>query len=217
MFFSIELKVEIHYFFNWIEIGINVCRHTIHKKSNTFSCAECDYATPGKSSLKHHMERHTNTPLTPNLLPKVACCEPHIINPPPNDHLLENHSMLDQNTQHGFELSLTDVPDEVHQFFKRNNHGVQTKIFDKFTSKIFITFMTQKPSTDDQESTFGTSTTPTPLLLIPLPMPMRISFVMKPMLSRSTSLFLSFCNTERLESSNITMPATTTNYYIPPD
>ena len=30
-------------------------------------------------------------------------------------------------------------------------------------------------------------------------MPLRISFIVKPTLSRSTSLFLSFCNTERLE------------------
>ena len=58
------------------------------------------------------MKKHTNTPLTPNLLPKVACREPHIINSPPNDHL------LDQNTQPGFGLPPTNVPDKVHQFFQ---------------------------------------------------------------------------------------------------
>ena len=58
------------------------------------------------------MKRHANTPLTSNLPPKVACREPHFINPPPNDHL------LDQNTQRGFGLSPTDVPDKVHRFFQ---------------------------------------------------------------------------------------------------
>ena len=38
-----------------------------------------------------------------------------------------------------------------------------------------------------------------PFQLIPLFMPLRISFTAKPTLSRSTSLFLSFCNRERLE------------------
>ena len=70
----------------------------------------------------------------------MACREPHIINPPPNDHL------LDQNTQQrGFGLSPTDVPEEVHQFFQEENYGEQTKIFVKFMFEIFITFATQKP------------------------------------------------------------------------
>ena len=58
------------------------------------------------------MKRHTNTPTGLNPPPKVARREPHIINPPPNDHL------LDQNTQSGFGLSPTDVPDEIHRFFQ---------------------------------------------------------------------------------------------------
>ena len=58
------------------------------------------------------MKRHTNPVLIPNLPPKVACREPHIIDPPPNDQF------PDQNTQQrGFGLSPTDVLDEVRQFF----------------------------------------------------------------------------------------------------
>ena len=59
------------------------------------------------------MKRHSKTLFNPNSPPKVACREPHIINPPPNDHL------LDQNTQQrGFGLSPTDVPEQVHRFFQ---------------------------------------------------------------------------------------------------
>ena len=63
--------------------------------------------------------------------PKVARREPipSIIEPPTNDHLLEQleheefESMLEQNTQHGFQvtqMSSTDaiVPNEVHIFFR---------------------------------------------------------------------------------------------------
>ena len=54
-----------------------------------FSCTECDYTTPLKSNLKRHTKRHT--PLTPNLPPKISRHDPfpNIINPPANDHLLE--------------------------------------------------------------------------------------------------------------------------------
>ena len=59
------------------------------------------------------MKRHAKTSFNPNSPPSVACREPHIINPPPNDRL------LDQNTQQrGFGLSPTDVPKEVHRFFQ---------------------------------------------------------------------------------------------------
>ena len=63
--------------------------------------------------------------------PKVAHREPipNIIEPPANDHLLEQleheeiQSMLEQNTQRGFgvtQMSSTDatLPDEVRQFFR---------------------------------------------------------------------------------------------------
>ena len=149
------------------------------------------------------MKRHANAPTGLNLPPKVARRESSIINPPPNNCL------FDQNTQCGFGLIYQQIyPTKFIDFFKRNNHGVQTKIFVTFMCKISITFLTQKPSTDDQEPTFNTSTTPH-LSLIPLPMPLRISFYIKPTLSKSTSLFLSFCNTE---SSDIIMPATKTSY-----
>ena len=106
-------------------------QHTIHEKSDMFSCTECDYTTLQKSNLNHHMKRHTNTPLTPNLPPKVAHCEPipNIINPVANDHLLEQleheeiQSMFDQNIQCGFgvtQMNPTDaiLLDDVHQFFQ---------------------------------------------------------------------------------------------------
>ena len=156
------------------------------------------------------MKRHANAPTGLNPPPKVARREPH-------------QSSIDQSIHHLTIVSLTKtlnvVLDSPHQmyptkfidFFKRNNHGVQTKISVKFMCKISIAFATQKPSTNDQESIFDTSTIPL-LSLIPLPMPLRISFYVKPTLSRSTSLFLSFCNTGRLESSDIIMPGTTTNY-----
>ena len=178
-------------------------RRTIHENPDTFSCAECTYAIARRCNLNRHiMKRHASTPITSNHPPKVACRESSIINPPPNDCLFV------QNTQRGFGLSPTDVPDEVHRVFKRNNHGEQTKISVKFTFKIFIAFATHKPSTENPESTFDTSATP-PLSLISLSMPLRISSNIKPMLSKSTSLFLLFSNTERLVSSDIIMPATT--------
>ena len=88
---------------------IRHCR-TIHERSNMLSCAQCDYTTLQKSNLKRHTKRHAKTPLTSNLPPKVARHEPipNIIEPPANDHLLEQleheeiQSMLEQNTQRGF-------------------------------------------------------------------------------------------------------------------
>ena len=94
-----------------------------------FSCIECDYTTPRKSYLKRHAERHT--PLTPNLPPKIARHDPFpsIIEPPVNDHLLEQlenqeiESMFEQNTQRGFgitQMTSTDenIPHEIQQFFR---------------------------------------------------------------------------------------------------
>ena len=69
--------------------NLNRHRRTIHEKSNVFSCSQCDYTAPQKSNFKRHAKRHT--PLTPNLPPKIACHDPfpNIIDPPANDHLLE--------------------------------------------------------------------------------------------------------------------------------
>ena len=102
-------------------------QRTIHESCDMFSCTQCDYTTPVKSNLKHHTKRHNDTPLTPNLPPKIARHEPfpNIIEPPANDHLLEQlleHeeilSMLEQNNQVGFgvtQMSSTDaaLPDEI--------------------------------------------------------------------------------------------------------
>ena len=93
-----------------------------------FSCIECHYTTPLKSNLKRHAKRHTH--LTPNLPPKIARRDPfpNIIDPPANDHLLEQieneeiQTMFDQNTQVGFgitQMTSADatLPDEIQQFF----------------------------------------------------------------------------------------------------
>ena len=87
---------------------------TIHEKSVMFSCSQFNYTTPQKSNLDRHLKRHTNTPLTSNLPPKVARRDPNIIDPPAE----EIQSMLDRNTQCGFGVILTDVPDKVPQFFQ---------------------------------------------------------------------------------------------------
>ena len=88
-------------------------RRTIHKKSSTLSCAECNYATPRKSNLNRHiMKRHASTPITSSYPPKVACREPHI-----NDST-SNNRLFVQSTQSGFGASPTDVPDKVHRFFQ---------------------------------------------------------------------------------------------------
>ena len=126
-------------------------------------------------------------------------------------HVLSLASSIHHLTIISLTKTLNVVLDCPHQmyltkfinFFKRNNHGVQTKISIMFMCKISIAFATHKPSIENRESTFDTSTTP-PLSLIPLSMPLKISSNIKPMLSRSTSLFLLFCNTERLASSDIT-------------
>ena len=95
-----------------------------------FSCAQCDYVTSRKHNLKcHTTKRHT--PLTPNLPPKIARREPipDIIDPPANDHLLEQlenqeiESMFEQNTQRGFgitQMTAADenIPHEIQQFFR---------------------------------------------------------------------------------------------------
>ena len=103
-------------------------QRSIHEKSTLFSCIECDYTTPLKSNLKRHAKRHTH--LTPNLPPKIARLEPipNIIDPPANDHLLEQienqeiETMFNQNTQVGFGITQMtsadeNIPQEIQQFF----------------------------------------------------------------------------------------------------
>ena len=87
-------------------------RRTIHKNPDTFSCTECNYATPRKSSLNRHMKRHASAPITSSHPPKVACRKAHINDSPSNNLLLV------QSTQCGSGPSPTDVPDEVHRFFQ---------------------------------------------------------------------------------------------------
>ena len=114
----------------------NLVRHrcTIHEKSSSsFLCTQCDYTTLRKSNLIHHSKRHSDskTSVAASHPPKVARREPipSIIKPPTDDHLLEQleheefQSVLEQNTQHGFQvtqMSSTDaiVPNEVHLFFR---------------------------------------------------------------------------------------------------
>ena len=90
----------------------NLNRHVrnIHEKSSTsFSCNDCDYSTPRKSDLEPHLKRHTETSFNPNSPHKVARHEPDSST---------NYHLLDQNTQRGFGMTPTDVPDEIRQFFQ---------------------------------------------------------------------------------------------------
>ena len=103
-------------------------QRSIHEKSSTtFSCSQCDYFTSRKHDLKRQAKRHA--PLTPNLPPKIARHDPfpNIIEPPANDHLLEqleNHDVqttLEQNSQVGFgitQMTSTDenIPHEIQRF-----------------------------------------------------------------------------------------------------
>ena len=120
------------------------------KNQFLFSCAQCDHTTPLKSNLNRHTKRHSKTHLTSNLPPKIARREPlpNIIDPPANDHLLEQlenqeiQSMFEQNTQRGFGIfqmtaADTTLPDEIQQFFRderpwgtdRNLRQVYVKTF----------------------------------------------------------------------------------------
>ena len=103
-------------------------------------------------------------------------------------------------------------PTKFYNFFKRNNHGEQTKIFVKFMFIIFIAFATQKPSTNVLVFFLDIYTTIVFLLLKALPMCLKTSSVVKPTLSRSICHFLLFYNTERLVSSDTITPVTTTSY-----
>ena len=98
----------------------NLKRHQriIHEKSVMFSCTECSHTTTRKRNLHRHMKRHAKATLSPNLLPKAACRDPDVIDPPTNDPFLEHHSMLDRNSQRGFGVTPTDVQDEIRQFFQ---------------------------------------------------------------------------------------------------
>ena len=136
----------------------NLNRHvrTIHEKSSTsFSCTQCDYSTLQKSNLNRHLKRHTS--LTSNLPPKVARCEPYIVDPPPDNQV------SDQNPQQrGFGLSPTDVPDEVRQFFHddqpwgtdpnlrqiyvRNFHRIRDTETINRRSKIFLRYLNHSNS-----------------------------------------------------------------------
>ena len=178
-----------------------------------FSCIECGHTTARKHDLQCHMKRHAKTPLSPNLSPKIARRNPNIIDSSTNDHLFEQqeiHSMLAQNTQCG--VTPTDVPDEVRQFFQDEQPWGTDQSLGQVYVQNFHAFATQKPIIAIPIFFSDIYTMITLLSLKPLPMPLTIAFVIKPMLSRSTSLFLLFCNTERLASFDITMPAITINY-----
>ena len=137
----------------------NLNRHvrTIHEKSSTsFSCTQCDYSTLQKSNLNHHLKRcHIDIP--PNLPPKVALCEPYIVDPPPDNQV------SDQNAQQrGFGMTPTDVSDEVRQFFHdeqpwgtdQNLHQIYVRNFHRIRdtetinrrSKIFLRYLNHSNS-----------------------------------------------------------------------
>ena len=123
------------------------------------------------------MKRHTNPVLIPNSPPKVARREPDSSS---NDYL------LDQNTQQrGFGLSPTDVPDIVRQFFHdeqpwgtdqnlrqtyvRNFHRIRDTETYHRRSRIVLRYLHHDRVL---------------LSLKALPMSLKISFYVKPTLSR---------------------------------
>ena len=104
-------------------------RRTIHKSYNIFSCTQCDYTTLQKSNLKCHTKRHSKTPLTSNLPPKIACREPilNITEPTENDQFLrdiEEQELRDMlSSQVGFGVTQIapadeNIPHEIYQFFR---------------------------------------------------------------------------------------------------
>ena len=77
------------------------------------------------------MKRHPSPPLTPNLPPKVARRNPipNIIDPPTNDHLLEQIEQQEfkdmLSSQVGFGVtqltpSNENIPEEVRDFFQED-------------------------------------------------------------------------------------------------
>ena len=96
-----------------------------------FSCSECDYTTPRKSSLNRHMKRHNNVVPDRYIPPKIARHEPipNIIDPTENEQFLrdieqlEMQNMLERNTQVGFGITQItpaneNIPQELHDFFR---------------------------------------------------------------------------------------------------
>ena len=159
----------------------NLNRHvrTIHEKSSTsFSCTQCDYSTLQKSNLNRHLKRHTS--LTSNLPPKVARCEPYIVDP----HHLTIKFLIKTLNNVVLDCLQQMFPTKFDNFFMMINHGERTQIFVKFMFEIFIAFAIQKPSTDVLRYSFVTSITPIPHSLKPLPISLKISFYVKPTRSR---------------------------------
>ena len=105
--------------------------------------------------MDRHSKRHTS--LGPNFPSKVARREPNLINPPTNDHF-----PVDRNSQRGFGMTPTDLPDEIRQFFQeerpwgtnqnlrhvyvRNFHCIHdTKTINR-RSKIFLRYLNHSHS-----------------------------------------------------------------------
>ena len=125
----------------------------------SFSCTECNYSTSHQDNINKHLrKRHNNTAPVHNTPPKIARYEPipNIIDPPTNDHLLQNieHQELSDmlSSQVGFGVTQMTPAMKIYltkfvNFFEMNNHGEPTIIFDKFTSKTFNAFVILKPTT----------------------------------------------------------------------
>ena len=119
--------------------------------STSFSCTECDYFTSRKHNLKRHMKkRHNDTPAAQILPLKIARHEPvpNIINPPANDHLLEQleheeiKSMLEQNTQVGFGITqMTSTDENISQVYIQNFHRIRDSETHNRRSRIFLRYL----------------------------------------------------------------------------
>ena len=169
------------------------------------------------------MKRHNDIPTAQIPPPKIARHEliPNIIDPTENEQFLQNiqqQELTDMfSNQFGYGLTQAtpadeNIPQELRDFFRderpwgtdRNLRQVYVQNFGRIR---------------DSETNHRRSCTfldiyamIVHLLSKPLPKPLKISFVVKPMLSRSICLFHLFYNTERLESTVISTLAIINNF-----
>ena len=169
-------------------------------------------------------KRHNDIPVTQIPPSKIARHEPiqNIIDQ--NEQFLQDieqqeiQNMLEQNTQVGFGITqITPADENIHQELRQFFRDEQPWDTDRNLRQVYIQNfgcirLILKPST--VIPIFSSDIYAMIVLhsLNPLPKPLKICFSVKPMLSRSTFLFHSFYNTERLGSSNTIIPATTIKY-----
>ena len=112
------------------------------------------------------------------------------------------------SSQFGYEVTQTtpadeNIPQELRQFFRDEQPWGTDRNLRQVYVVTFIAFAILKPIIAAPVFSSDIYAMIVHLLSKPLPKPLKLSFVIKPMLSRSICLFRSFYNTERLESTVI--------------